>query len=53
MSLQPGGALVHLAVSEPLPIEAAAGDEFTLTVRASCAAGRRACASRSAAPMRP
>ncbi len=37
---QAGTALVHLEVSEPAPGETAAGSEFVLRVRASCAAGR-------------
>jgi len=34
------GVPVELTVSEPLPLEAAAGDEFSLTVRAASADGR-------------
>jgi hypothetical protein len=37
---EPGGStLVHLAVSEPLPIEAAAGSDIVLTARVSCSSG--------------
>jgi hypothetical protein len=40
MTEAPGGALVHLTVSEPLPLEASAGDGITVTARASCEDGR-------------
>jgi len=40
MTEAPGGALVHLTVSEPLPLEASAGDGVTVTARASCEDGR-------------
>jgi hypothetical protein len=40
MTEEPGGALVHLAVSEPLPLEVRAGDGVAITARASCRDGR-------------
>ena len=40
MTEEPGGALVHLTVSEPLPLEVPAGDGVAITARASCPDGR-------------
>ena len=38
-----GTALVHLEMSEPVPIEAAAGGSIVVRLRASCPAGRNRC----------
>ena len=40
MTEESGGALVHLTVSEPLPLEVPAGDARAITARASCPDGR-------------
>ena len=40
MTEESGGALVHLTVSEPLPLEVPAGDGVAITARASCPDGR-------------
>jgi hypothetical protein len=40
MTEEPGGALVHLTVSEPLPLDVPAGDGVAVTARASCPDGR-------------
>jgi hypothetical protein len=40
MTEESGGALVHLTVSEPLPLEVPAGDAVAITARASCPDGR-------------
>ena len=40
MTEESGGALVHLTVSEPLPLEVPAGDALAITARASCPDGR-------------
>jgi hypothetical protein len=37
---EPGTVLVHLEVSEPVPVEAAAGGEIVVRLRASCPVGR-------------
>ncbi len=39
MTGEPGGRLVHLAVREPLPLEAPAGSSIAVTVTASCPDG--------------
>jgi hypothetical protein len=36
MTQEPAGALVHLTVSEPLPLEVPAGDSIAVTARVSC-----------------
>jgi hypothetical protein len=36
MAAEPGGALVHLTVNEPLPLEAPAGNSVAVMARASC-----------------
>lgn len=38
-----GAALVHLEVSEPVPIEAPAGGALVIRLRVSCTAGRNRC----------
>lgn len=52
MTAAAGTAPVHLEVSEPVPVEAAAGSEIVLRVRASCRAGcdRSGMAIRAVAP---
>ena len=40
MTMAQGGALVHLTVGEPLPLEVPAGDSVAVTARASCPDGR-------------
>ena len=52
MTVGPGAALVHLEVSEPVPIEAAAGSDVVVRLRASCPAGHDRCgmAIQAAAP---
>jgi hypothetical protein len=39
MAEEPGGALVHLTVSEPLPLDVPAGDTVAVAARASCPDG--------------
>ena len=52
MAARAGTALVHLEVSEPVPIEAGAGSEIVVRLRASCPAGcdRRGMTIRAIAP---
>lgn len=40
MTIRPAAALVQLDLNEPLPIEAAAGSDIVVRLRASCLAGR-------------
>ncbi len=43
MTIRPAAALVQLDLNEPLPIEAAAGSDIVVRLRASCPAGRERC----------